>query len=83
MNYLPIEDAWRRRKLLSVVRTSRIKNNMHPKTSSATIEGKRSRGRQYRAVRDSIVDNVNLTMTNVGKDGRIDRWMMHSKDMCN
>ena len=57
-----------------------MKNNMCPKMSlSATIDGKRSRGRQHRAVRDSLVERVNVTMPNFGKDDRIDRWMMHSK----
>ena len=30
-----------------------------------------------------MVENINLTMPNVGNDGQIDRWMIHSKDLSN
>ena len=61
-----------------------MKNNMYTKTSlSETIDSKRSSGRKCRIARDSMVENVNLMMHNVGKHVRIDRWMMHSKDVSN
>ena len=51
-----------------------MKYNMHPKIlTSITFDGKRSIGRQCRAVRYSMVDSDNLETPNVGKDSKIDR----------
>ena len=50
-----------------------MKNNMHPKTLlTATVVGKRSRDRKFLKVRYAMIYNVNLTVPNAGKDGRID-----------
>ena len=82
LNEPSIEDARRIRQLLFSGRASRMKNNAHPKILfSETVNGIRSRGRQYRAFRDSMVENINLIVPNVEKDGRIYRWMRHSKEM--
>ena len=70
--------------LLFLGRMSRMKNNMHPRTLlSATTSGKRSRGRQHRSVRDSMVENINLMTPNVVKDDRINNWLKCSKDITN
>ena len=61
-----------------------MKNNMCPKILlSATIDDERSRGRQCRAVRDSMVEEIDPIMPNVGKYGLIDRWMMCSNEAAN
>ena len=65
--------------MLFLGRMSRMKSDMHPKALlAATVDGKRSRGRQCRAARDAMVESINLVVPNVGEDGRIDRWIrMH------
>ena len=77
LNKLSIKDTWRIRHLLFAGRAPRMKNNMHSKILSlATVDNKLSRYRQHRTVRDAMVENFNLIVPNVRKDGRIDSWMM-------
>ena len=61
-----------------------MKSSMRPEILlKATIDGKCNRDRKYRAVRDAMIDNVNLVVPNVGKEGQIDRWTKHTKDASN
>ena len=61
-----------------------MKNSTHPKAlPSVTVDSKRIRGGKHRELRDSVVENFNLTMPDARKDGRIDRWMKRSKSASN
>ena len=51
----------------------------HKTLLTATIGGKSSRGREQQIVSDTMVNDINIIMHNVGKDGRVDEWINNVK----
>ena len=61
-----------------------MKNNSHPKILfAATSVKKCARDRPQRVSRDSTLDSTIRVIPTIGKDGRIDKLMMRTKEASN
>ena len=81
MNSKSFADIWRRKQMLFLGRITRLNICKYPFILlTASVYGKRSRGRPFWMVRDVFVDGIQSLMPNADEQGNTKDWIGYAKD---
>ena len=68
--------TWRKRQLLFIGRIVRLDRKLYPPLLlTATVDGKRSRGRPFHTVKDAFVDSLTLVFPSLDRRGKVSVWI--------